>query len=317
MTTPGREIVQLLFSSAGLCRRVDDVIGLAGGENSQVLEVRCMAPERTFVLKLYSEALRWKMAKEVFVYGLIDGDPELPISRILFADESGETIPEAYVILTKLPGTLAAPTLSSLPRGDVARIYEQVGAILHRFHQTTFDSFGYLSTDVVEPHDTNAAYMEFQFSKKLREFAELGGDADIRQGAEDAVEASSPVLAGPKQAVLCHNDLHEGNLLLLDRSGSWQVSGVLDLENAVAGDPLLDLAKTDYYAVRGDPVKRRALLEGYGSLPRRAEEAMRLCRLYHAIELWDWFASNRNEEPLPSIAEDIRALSRELAIQDV
>jgi aminoglycoside phosphotransferase (APT) family kinase protein len=211
--------------------------------------------------------------------------------------------------MSKLPGTLAAPTMTALPGSDVARIYKQVGAILHSFHGTTFDSFGYLSTEVVEPHDTNAAYMKHQFAKKLHEFAELGGEAAIRRDAERAVEASAQFLTACVQAVLCHNDLHEGNLLLLKRAGRWQVSGVLDVENAVAGDPLLDLAKTDYYAIRGDPVKRRSLLEGYGPLPPNAEAVMRLYRLYHAIELWDWFAACGNEEPLASITEDIRALS--------
>jgi hypothetical protein len=90
-----RETLDLLLSSAGLCRRIDDVIPLPGGRNSQVLEVRCSAPERVLVLKVYSEELRWKMAKEVFVYGLLESDPELPTSHVLFADESGEVIPES------------------------------------------------------------------------------------------------------------------------------------------------------------------------------------------------------------------------------
>jgi aminoglycoside phosphotransferase (APT) family kinase protein len=152
--------------------------------------------------------------------------------------------------------------------------------------------------------------MEYQFAKKLQEFVELGGDSTIHQSASHMAEASAPLLTAETQAVLCHNDLHEGNLLVLERAGRWRISGVLDVENAVAGDPLLDLAKTDYYAVRGHPVKRRAMLEGYGPLPPKAEETIRLYRLYHAIELWDWFAACGNEEPLASIAEDIRSLSR-------
>lgn len=197
-----------------------------------------------------------------------------------------------------------------LPERDVAHVYEKVGAILHAFHQIPFASFGYLSTEVVDPHDTNASYMEYQFAKKLREFAQHGGDAQIRRSAEQTVEKASELLTGCPQAVLCHDDLHEGNLLLLERDGDWHVSGVLDVENAVAGDPLLDVAKTDYYAVRGDPVKRQALLDGYGPLRARGEEAMRLYRLYHALELWVWFASNGNEAPLAGIAEDIRTFSR-------
>jgi hypothetical protein len=34
-----------------------------------------------------------------------------------------------------------------------------------------------------------------------------------------------------------------------------------------------------------------------------------LYRLYHALELWLWFASIGNTRPLPAIAHDIRALA--------
>ncbi len=47
----------------------------------------------------------------------------------------------------------------------------------------------------------------------------------------------------------------------------WEVSGVIDVENTIAADPLIDLAKTDYHSLsRGEP-ERSALFEGYGSLP--------------------------------------------------
>lgn len=34
-----------------------------------------------------------------------------------------------------------------------------------------------------------------------------------------------------------------------------------------------------------------------------------LYRLYHALELWDWFASIGDTAPLPGIAADIHALA--------
>ena len=39
--------------------------------------------------------------------------------------------------------------------------------------------------------------------------------------------------------------------------------GVIDVENAVAADPLHDLAKTNCYSIRGDPATLAGLLEGY------------------------------------------------------
>jgi hygromycin-B 7''-O-kinase len=303
------DAVSRVFAAAGL-GPVGTIVPLAGGDNSEVFEVNAGGSASPFVLKLYRDDLRWKMAKEVFVYGLLEPRPALPIPTIVAADDSGTVLPQAFLILTKLPGELAAGVLPSIGAADVVTIYRQIGTALRAFHRTTFDSFGYVSAGVIEPHDTNQRYMEHQFAKKLREFAALGGDEEVRRNAEAAVEGSASLLTRCARAVLCHDDVHEANVLVRKEGDRWLLSGILDVENAIAGDPLLDVAKTDYYAVRGDPVKRKALLEGYGPRPPRAEETRRLYRLYHALELWDWFASNGERERLGAIADDIAALSR-------
>lgn len=84
------------------------------------------------------------------------------------------------------------------------------------------------------------------------------------------------------------------------------MTGIIDVENAVAGDPMLDVAKTDYYAIQGHPAKQRGFSLGYGQLPTNWRERVQIYRLYHALELWDWFASVGDSAALPPIAEDIR-----------
>jgi hygromycin-B 7''-O-kinase len=85
------------------------------------------------------------------------------------------------------------------------------------------------------------------------------------------------------------------------------------VENAVAADPLLDLAKTDYYAIHGDDGKRAAFLAGHaegggGDMSEEHRELYALYRLYHALELWDWFASTGQPEPLSGITEDMKRM---------
>jgi hypothetical protein len=131
-----------LFWTAGFCRHVVGEAPLAGGDNSRVIEVR-VEPATGFPLKLYPDHLRWKMAKEVFVYGSLKRDPALPTSEILVADDSGRVIPEAFVVMTKLSETIAAGVLASL--ADLPH-HRRRGAALHK-----------------------PRVMQHQFAKKLRE----------------------------------------------------------------------------------------------------------------------------------------------------
>jgi len=144
---------------------------------------------------------------------------------------------------------------------------------------------------------------------ELREYAEHGGDAALATAIEAKVARQTELFGACRHAVLCHNAIHEGNVLVAEDGGEWQVSGLIDVENAIAADPLMDLAKTDYYSVHDDQDKREALCDGYGMLPADWSEWVGLYRLYHALELWDWFASIGNTAPLESITDDIRRMT--------
>jgi aminoglycoside phosphotransferase (APT) family kinase protein len=91
------------------------------------------------------------------------------------------------------------------------------------------------------------------------------------------------LLDGCTRSSLCHCDFHTGNVLAVgDR-----LSGIVDLENAIAGDPLMDFAKTIAYSVRDDEAKGAALLAGYGPIePADWPATLHLCRFYGSIELW-------------------------------
>jgi hygromycin-B 7''-O-kinase len=180
---------------------------------------------------------------------------------------------------------------------------------LSAVHRVPQDFYGYLTTHVLEPVPDNTAYMTRQFARKLQEFAERGGDPALHDRARAYAAERVALFARCVAPQLCHNDLHEGNVLVTRASGRWTLTGFIDVENAVAADPLLDLAKTDSYAIRGDEAKLSGLVEGYGPLPGDWADRLRLYRLYHALELWDWFASIGEVSPLPGIADDIRTLT--------
>ncbi len=107
--------------------------------------------------------------------------------------------------------------------------------------------------------------------------------------------------------MLCHNDLHAGNLLAIVSNGSVRLTGVLDFEGALAGDPLMDVAKALYYL---DTESRRALLERYGAIDRSHwVQTLDLYHLYFVLELWCWMAQIGNRQPLDQLALDLERYS--------
>lgn len=299
------ELLRHVFPTAS----VTDVIERTGGQLSTVLEVRCAPPTEPTIIKLYAEQWRWKQEKEIHVYRLLEQHGVGPVPHILHHQSDGGPSGQACTVMTRLDGMPLSAVSPELSRAEVHGIYRQLGAGLARIHRIAQSEFGYLTTRVLDPEPTNAAYMRRQFATKLAEFAELGGDPALHAAVEARLVERDGLFERCSGAALCHNDFHEGNVLVTRQPSGWELSGFIDVENAIAADPLIDLAKTDSYAVRGDAGKRRALHDGYGSLPPDAQDRIEIYRLYHALELWDWFASIGQEGPLPGIAEDIRRLS--------
>lgn len=296
-----------LLRAAGLDTEATSVVRLFGGNNSAVFEVSG-GNGPSVVVKVYSDALGWKTRKEVFVYGLLEGRG-LPIAQVLLADDSKRYVPQNFLLLTKLAGQHVHSLISELNEQDFQSIYVQIGALLRRLHDRRLAEFGYIGVHGVgEGFGSNEAYMAHQFERKLKQFQDLGGDEHLHGQMEQFVRDRKELLVGCVAPVFCHNDCHEGNVLAIREESGWRVSGLLDVENALAGDPLIDISKTYSYSSRRDDATLAALTEGYGLMRTNWREALDLYLLYHALELWDWFAANATTDPLPSIAGDIAHL---------
>ena len=284
-----------------------DVVSLAGGDNSEVFEVRS-DDGRSMIIKTYSDELHWKMRKELLAYGLLASTrPAVPLAEVLGADDSKRLLDRNYLVMTKLDGTLLVSVLDTIEPGELDTIDGEIGAALAAIHRVELPSFGYLGPDGIgEPYATNKAYMSAQFAKKLATFDELGGDPSTSSAVRGYVDGRSDRFDDCRSASFCHDDCHEGNVLVADGPDGWHVRGIIDLENAVAGDPLLDLAKTEAYQRRRSDRRLRALLAGYGPIRSGWRDALDLYTVYHWLELWDWFAAHDRREPLPSLTKSIR-----------
>ncbi len=275
--------------------RVVSLEELHGGAISRVYGVACTdesSPD--LVIKTYPELLHWKLAKEVFLYRYLAGNKHLPVPRVLWHDDSRTIVPLAVLVLTRLDGQILQPLEASLSDDDLFGLYAQMGRTLRHFHDVRMAAFGYLvGGGVKDPHASNDAYMLFQFDKKLREFRQCGGSEALAARMARHVAAGTHLLKASTLPVFCHDDFHTGNVLVRHEAGArWQLTGVVDVENAVAGDPLLDIAKTLLYSVGESLPKRNGLLAGYGPIDRpQWQAAVDLYRMYHALEWWDWTAS--------------------------
>jgi hypothetical protein len=216
---------------------------LPGGEDSVVFASGGTA------VKLVPPHLAADAARDVSVMPRLD----LPVPSPRLEDvrhEDGWTL----VRMTRLAGRPAADAWPRVPRVDRLRIVGVVGAVLRAFWRTP------VCADDGDP----VALLERLLARLPRHAEE--GFADPAGFAARHLPQPLPTPA------LLHFDLNDGNVLLEERGGRWEVSGVLDFVASRAFHPPLDLVTPAVFFCRGDPALLRALLEGaaLGDLP--AEE---------------------------------------------
>jgi aminoglycoside phosphotransferase (APT) family kinase protein len=248
------------------------------------------------------------MQKEVTVVSLIQNRLSIPVPRILFADDSKRLLGLNFIVITKLEGSILAGLEMTLTSEQLVSAYVQIGQLLREFHRIPMEAFGYIGPKGIwTAHSTNYAYLTHQFQRKLKQFTDRGGALDLAHRIAGYAAAHEQLLHACTRAVLCHNDLHTGNVLATITEGPVRITGVLDFEGALAGDPLMDVATAIYYL--GEEPKR-ALLQGYGDIEREHwAETLNLYHVYFVLELWCWMAEIGQEQALDKLASDLERCS--------
>jgi aminoglycoside phosphotransferase (APT) family kinase protein len=299
---------QAIVDSVLVGHTVAAVSNIHGGEIAATYEIAFDDAEPPVVLKVYPDSLYWKMQKEVTVASLIQARLSVPAPRILLADDSKRLLGLNFILMTKLKGSILGGLEPDLTRDQLVCAYRQIGLLLREFHRIPVEAFGYIGAIGIRTiHLTNHDYLSFQFDRKLKEFTERGGAAGLARRIAAHVSTHAHLLRECSKAVLCHNDLHAGNLLAEVTQGGVRLSGVLDFEGALAGDPLMDVAKALYYL---NAEARNAVLEGYGDTGRQNwSQTLDLYHLYFVLELWCWMAQIGNAQPLDKLALDLERCS--------
>jgi hygromycin-B 7''-O-kinase len=222
------QMAESLLHKAYPSASVAEVVERTGGHLSTVYEVRCTEPTLRLIIKIYADQWLWKREKEIHVYRVLARNTVSRVPAILHSERAGGPSNQAFTVMTRLDGQPLSEVSPGLNAPAIRQIYRQMGELLASVHRIRQDAYGYMVTGIVDPVPTNAAYMARQFAKKLDEFADLGGDPELHEAIQARVAEQFDLFQRCPAPVLCHNDFHEGNILVAQVRGDWTVTGFID-----------------------------------------------------------------------------------------
>lgn len=233
-------------------------------EDGRAFVLKVAPPPDVAVLRYERDIIR----AEVEALTLVRARTSAPVPEVVWFDDSGRRVRSPLFVMTRMPGESLRDVRASLSQATADAIDAALGRYLRSINDIVGDEgFGLLAPTARRHSTWRAAFGE------LFEWVLLDGERNgvalpvaydvVRRTFAEAASALDEV-ADPR---LVYWDLWDGNVLVDPERG--EVTGMLDVERAMWGDPLIELQM--------DPQDAKAeLLKAYGTRgPTTATELTR------------------------------------------
>jgi aminoglycoside phosphotransferase (APT) family kinase protein len=245
-----------------------------------------IAPPKDSVFVFYERDM---MLQEPGIHRLLLQETTVPVAKILAFDDSHEVIERNFILMERLPGQ----PLSTSFFVDQNRVLRQVGEALAQTHRLTAEQYGYLGEHApMLPQSTWIEAFQVMWHKLIEDVAAVRyySDEECSQ-LRDLLDKHLSLFDRKVSASLLHMDVW-GQNILIDNSGN--LTGLVDWDRALWGDPEIEFAVLDYCGV-----SQPAFWEGYGQERdySKAAQVRNLFYLLYELQKYIVIRHGRNHDP--------------------
>lgn len=255
-------------------------------ETEQDQLVLRIAPPDDAVYVFYERRM---MHQEPALHARLRAETSVPVPRILAFDATQTRLDRDYMLMERLPGR----PLTEAGHVDMDSVLRQVGAHLAETHGLLGQGYGYVGAH--RPMPPQASWVDafaLMWQKLIDDVVAVGYyDESERAALLALLDRHLPLFDRPVPASLLHMDVWHQNILV-DDAGS--ITGLLDWDRALWGDPEIEFAVLDYCGLSGP-----AFWEGYGAARdlSPAAQVRQIFYLLYEIQKYIVIYHGRNRDP--------------------
>jgi len=234
-----RQLLQILKTALGSGVKLARFRVVKQRPDSLVVQARLRYPNLEVVIKLALPEARFERSFEDIraLHRLVAAQTAVPVPEVIAADDSCREFPWRYLILARMPGVEWAAARRQMGAELQSSAYAQIGQVLAQLHALQFPAFG-----EIEPEGLVRGSVSFLLALRKR-IKNLIPNIRLREICLAVLHDRERLFEDLETVCLCHEDLHQYNILFENRNGRWQLSAVLDFDKAWAGHGEIDLAR--------------------------------------------------------------------------
>ncbi len=265
-----------------------------------------VAPSRNAVFCFYEKNMMWQ---ETRIHELLLEKTAVPVARIHVFDKSRTLIPRDFLIMGRLPGI----AMSELTHIDEDAVLRQVGEALAETHAQHGELYGYTGEHrPMDPQHCWADAFVIMWRKLVDDVVSVGYyDDEERTLMLSTLDKYLALFDRPVPASLLHMDVWAQNILV---DGGSTLTGLLDWDRALWGDPEIEFAVLDYCGI-----SKPAFWEGYGGTREDSPEARVRNFFYLLYEMQKYIVirHGRGHDPYGAMAHKTQVMEIMRRIQQI
>lgn len=226
---PGQELLRMKELEGGCFSAAYEV--MLSDQRQAVLKI---APLPDAQIMSYEKNI---MYCEVTILELVKKQTTVPVPGVYYYDDSCTVCESPYFFMEKIPGQNFSEVSDSLPEEEKKRLKQEAGKYVRQLSSVTGEKFGYPGQPGFQGSDWFSVFesmmrLAVSDARKLNIDFKIDLDYLFQCFYEDEVcfrEIQTPRLV--------HWDLWDGNIFV----ENGKISGIIDFERAVWGDPLMEV----------------------------------------------------------------------------
>jgi aminoglycoside phosphotransferase (APT) family kinase protein len=180
------------------------------------------------------------MAAEPLFYEMLQ-DKNIPTSEVIHYDNSYNVIDREYIIFKYIRSVPMNDV--SVPKDVKSRLYQRLGEIVSLMHNIKSEKFGWRRPDnELELYENWGTFLK-RFAREIADRASNYGvfnDGELNRFIN--IFNDTTVFNQITQARMVHADLWEGNVLVGENDGKWDIAAIIDVDKAIFGDKEFEFA---------------------------------------------------------------------------
>jgi aminoglycoside phosphotransferase (APT) family kinase protein len=245
------------------------------------------------------------MRQEPSIHSILREKTNVPVAEILAYDGSRSKVGRDYLIMERLPGR----PMTEMPHVAQGSVLRQIGRYLSEVHSITAGRYGYLGPHrPMEPQSDWPSAFRTMWGKLIDDIARIDYYSEEEsKRLKELLDRNIHLFDRPVPASLLHMDIWHQNILA-DETGN--VTGILDWDRALWGDPEIEFAVLDYCGISKPP-----FWEGYGKSREQSHDARIRQIFYLAYEIQKYIVIRHGRGHNPALARQYKQHSLRLIRQ--